>query len=68
MYFVRLGFLDGRAGWHLARLMACYEYMIGLLYKEKGLRGRAAVPAAAPAGAEGEVPGAGSTTAGKPAR
>src|SRR5205814_7626879 len=35
MYFVRGGFLDGRAGWHLARLMSCYEYMISLLYQEK---------------------------------
>ncbi len=35
MYFFRLGFLDGRAGWRLAWLMACYEYMIGLLYREK---------------------------------
>lgn len=35
MYFVRLGFLDGRPGWHLARLMMCYEYMISLLYKDK---------------------------------
>lgn len=35
MYFARLGFLDGRAGWHLAQLMASYEYMINLLYQEK---------------------------------
>jgi glycosyltransferase involved in cell wall biosynthesis len=35
MYFVRGGFLDGRGGWHLARLMSCYEYMIGLLFEEK---------------------------------
>jgi glycosyltransferase involved in cell wall biosynthesis len=35
MFFVRFGFMDGLPGWHLARLMACYEYMIGLLYKEK---------------------------------
>jgi hypothetical protein len=35
MYVVRLGFLDGVAGWHLARLMACYEYMISLLYRQK---------------------------------
>lgn len=35
MYFFRFGFLDGLAGWHLARLMACYEYMIGLLYRDK---------------------------------
>jgi len=41
MYFLRLGFLDGRAGWHLARLMASYEYMITLLYQEK-MRGAGA--------------------------
>jgi hypothetical protein len=35
MYFVRGGFLDGRPGWHLARLMSCYEYMISLLYQDK---------------------------------
>ena len=35
MYFVRLGFLDGRAGWHMAWLMANYEYMISVLYEEK---------------------------------
>lgn len=35
MYFVRLGILDGRAGLRLAALTACYEYMIGLLYREK---------------------------------
>jgi glycosyltransferase involved in cell wall biosynthesis len=35
MYFFRFGFLDGNAGWHLAELMACYEYMITLLYRDK---------------------------------
>ena len=35
MYVVRLGFLDGRAGWSLAWLMASYEYMIGLLDNQK---------------------------------
>ncbi|CAN5799990.1 hypothetical protein BH11PLA1_BH11PLA1_13480 [soil metagenome] len=35
MYIFRLGFLDGSAGWHLACLMGCYEYMISLLYREK---------------------------------
>ncbi len=40
MYIVRLGFLDGRPGWHLACLMATYEYMIGLLYKDKLARSR----------------------------
>lgn len=38
MYFVRLGFLDGRAGFQLAQLMASYEYMISLLYRDKLLR------------------------------
>lgn len=38
MYVVKLGVLDGRAGWHLARLMACYEYMISLLYRDKLIR------------------------------
>lgn len=35
MYFFRFGFLDGKPGWHLAELMACYEYMITLLYRDK---------------------------------
>jgi hypothetical protein len=35
MYVVKFGVLDGRPGWHLAMLMASYEYMIGLLYDEK---------------------------------
>ncbi len=38
MYFVRFGFLDGRAGLRLAALTACYEYQIGLLFREKHLR------------------------------
>jgi glycosyltransferase involved in cell wall biosynthesis len=41
MYLIRLGFLDGQAGWHLARLMASYEYMISLLYRDKLCRERA---------------------------
>jgi hypothetical protein len=35
MYLLRLGILDGRAGWDLAMLMASYEYMISLLYRQK---------------------------------
>jgi glycosyltransferase involved in cell wall biosynthesis len=35
MYLFRLGFLDGVPGWHLACLMANYEHMITLLYKDK---------------------------------
>jgi glycosyltransferase involved in cell wall biosynthesis len=38
MYFFRFGFLDGGAGWHLAELMACYQFMISLLYRDKLLR------------------------------
>jgi len=33
--FSASGSWDGRAGWHLAELMACYEYMITLLYRDK---------------------------------
>lgn len=40
MYFARLGFLDGASGWHLARLMASYEYMISLFYRDKLHRAR----------------------------
>ena len=35
MFFFRFGFMDGLPGLQLALLMACYEYMIGRLYKEK---------------------------------
>jgi glycosyltransferase involved in cell wall biosynthesis len=35
MYLLRFGILDGRAGWDMAMLMASYEYMINLLYREK---------------------------------
>jgi glycosyltransferase involved in cell wall biosynthesis len=38
MYVVRGGFLDGKAGWRMARLMSCYEYMISLVYRDKLLR------------------------------
>lgn len=40
MYVLRLGFLDGWAGWHLARLMMSYEYMISLMYRDKLIRAR----------------------------
>lgn len=35
MYFLRLGVLDGAAGFHMATMMAAYEYMIELLYRDK---------------------------------
>lgn len=38
MYLVRLGIMDGWVGWHLAMLMASYEYMISLLYRDKLVR------------------------------
>ncbi|HRK30561.1 MAG TPA: glycosyltransferase family 2 protein [Tepidisphaeraceae bacterium] len=38
MFVLRLGFLDGRPGWHMARLMMSYEYMISLLYRDKLVR------------------------------
>ncbi len=41
MYFVRLGFLDGKAGFHLAVLMGNYEHMIGILCRDKLRRARA---------------------------
>jgi glycosyltransferase involved in cell wall biosynthesis len=34
MYFLRLGFLDGRAGFYYCRLLAAYELMIALKFKE----------------------------------
>jgi len=36
MYFLKLGFLDGRAGWSYCRLMAMYEYWIILKQRELG--------------------------------
>jgi hypothetical protein len=35
MYVWKMGVLDGVPGWHLAHLMASYEYMISLLYRDK---------------------------------
>lgn len=45
MYIARLGLLDGRSGLRLAALNACYEYMIGLLHREKRHRERSAASA-----------------------
>lgn len=35
MYILRLGVLDGAAGFHMATMMTAYEYMIELLYRDK---------------------------------
>lgn len=37
MYVVRLGFLDGRAGWQLSNFISTYEFFIQLKYQEIGL-------------------------------
>jgi glycosyltransferase involved in cell wall biosynthesis len=34
MYFIRLGFLDGRAGWTYCRMIAVYEFMIVVKIRE----------------------------------
>jgi glycosyltransferase involved in cell wall biosynthesis len=44
MYVARMGFLDGAAGWHLARLMSSYEYMISRMYDQKLLQANAERP------------------------
>jgi len=41
MYVFRLGFMDGAAGWHLSCLLANYEYMIAMLYRDKVARSQA---------------------------
>jgi glycosyltransferase involved in cell wall biosynthesis len=43
-YGVRLGFLDGAAGWHYCRLRALYEYMIEIKMREARHRARACRP------------------------
>ncbi|MGB3766514.1 MAG: glycosyltransferase family 2 protein, partial [Phormidesmis sp.] len=39
-YFIRLGFLDGRAGYIYARLLSQYEYQIGVKLYELKFGGR----------------------------
>jgi hypothetical protein len=34
MYVLRLGFLDGRVGFHFCLFMACYEHQISLKLME----------------------------------
>ncbi len=51
MYFLRFGFLDGAGGRHMALMMAVYEYMIELLYRDKLdriERGKLAMPGSEP--------------------
>ncbi len=52
MYVLRLGFLDGRAGWHLSNFISAYELSIHLKYKEvaRGWRYEAASALALPEG------------------
>lgn len=49
-YVLRLGFLDGKAGYTYARLLSQYEYQIGVkLYELRQFGGRLNTPAAKPA-------------------
>lgn len=41
MYVLRLGFLDGAAGWHFCVLNSVHEYHIGLKMREKSKQGAA---------------------------
>lgn len=34
MYFVRLGFMDGKAGWFLCNFISTYEFLVQLKYRE----------------------------------
>ncbi|HQY87297.1 MAG TPA: WcaF family extracellular polysaccharide biosynthesis acetyltransferase, partial [Tepidisphaeraceae bacterium] len=34
MYFVRLGFMDGKAGWFLCNFISSYEFLVQLKYRE----------------------------------
>jgi hypothetical protein len=34
LYFVKLGFLDGKAGFHFSLMRSVYEYMISLKIRE----------------------------------
>ncbi|HEV8607663.1 MAG TPA: carbamoyltransferase C-terminal domain-containing protein [Tepidisphaeraceae bacterium] len=61
MYILQLGFLDGRAGFHLAFLLAVYEHQISLKLQElwkkprKDLRGAKVVETAPPPAAPGAI-------------
>jgi glycosyltransferase involved in cell wall biosynthesis len=61
VYFIRLGFLDGKAGYIYARLISQYEYQIGVkLFELKNFSGafnsKKAKPAAEPAMANSSMP------------
>jgi glycosyltransferase involved in cell wall biosynthesis len=47
-YFLRLGFLRGRTGWHRARLASYAEYMTSLLYQDKLARASSAAQSLSP--------------------
>lgn len=55
-YFIRLGFLDGKAGYIYARLISQYEYQIGVkLYELKTFGGRLNVTATLPESASSSI-------------
>src|SRR3954464_7718615 len=56
MYFIRLGFLDGRAGWTLSNFISSYEFFIQTKYQElKRLRGRQTFARSGLARPEGQI-------------
>lgn len=57
MYFVRGGFLDGRAGWALSNFISSYEFFIQVKYQElKRLRRRPRFQRSGLAEPEGQLP------------
>jgi glycosyltransferase involved in cell wall biosynthesis len=56
MYFWRLGFLDGRAGWTLSNFISTYEFLIQSKYQElRRLRGKLAFSRSGLAEPEGRL-------------
>lgn len=56
MYFVKLGFMDGRAGWYLSLFISSYEFFIRMKYTElHDLKGRRHVGIGGLAQPEGKV-------------
>jgi glycosyltransferase involved in cell wall biosynthesis len=56
MYFIRMGFLDGKAGWTLSNFISGYEFFIQTKYKElKRLRGNLPFAGTGLAQAEGHL-------------
>jgi acetyltransferase-like isoleucine patch superfamily enzyme/glycosyltransferase involved in cell wall biosynthesis len=55
MYIVRLGFMDGRAGWMLCNFIASYEFFVQLKYRELKRIGKTHSPVRGLSESEGRV-------------